>query len=120
MHTIPHLMKRHFFSHQLYKEQETHKHTNTLATHYVTVSIICTLLNQSLINPTERRLTGPVFLGDTRGSVLLFREELASGMVLSIPPPFLTCLRERVGPLGPRFSCDDGIPAIVNAPHLQI
>ena len=52
--------------------------------------------------------------------MLLFREELASGMVLSIPPPFLTCLRERVGPLGPRFSCDDGIPAIVNAPHLQI
>ena len=109
-------MKKHFFSHQLYEEQETRVYTHKHTKHRVYVHSLIGAFKQD----RERRLTGPVFLGDTRGSVLLFREEAASGMVLSIPPPFLTCLRERVGPREPRFSCDDGIPAIVNAPHLQI
>ena len=53
-----------------------------------------------------------------RGRVLLFLDEVDSGIVLSIPPPFLLCLGERLGPRLPRLSCD-GMPAIVNAPQLE-
>ena len=51
--------------------------------------------------------------------MLLFLEDVGSGIVLTRPPPFLTCLRERVGPrVPPRLNCD-GIPAIVNGPQLR-
>ena len=86
--------------------------------HYFPFFLVCYTHTCTLYFPCTCILTGPVFLGVMRGRVLLFLDEVDSGIVLSMPPPFLICLGERVGPRLPRLSCD-GMPAIVNAPQLS-
>ena len=87
--------------------KQTHGHARTHA-HTHTHTYTCT---HTHIHTHSLLLTGPVFRGVTRGSVLLFLAEVGIGIVL-VPPPVLTCFRERVGPRAPRVLCE-GMAAIV-------